>query len=445
MHSFHGFARSLAPLAVFAIAAVDDCLAAAQLTVGPAGSGATFEEIQAAIDAAQAGDVILVAPGNYGPIDVPKGVSILGATSGGVVIDALFTVGAVVHDVPAGERVVLSGLDVRATPLFGFGANFSIGVHDCAATVVLHDVRAGLQPFSSGPGIGVNLRDCERVLLLSSTIDGAGTDALAAVEVLRSELFMADSTVVGLTNAFSGFISSGAMGLRADESTVRVWRSTLEGGDGSGGKPVFPGTAGNGGAGLVAIDSTVELFGGSVGELRGGDGGPPGLFGAIGQGASGLVLEQSAVVRVQVGIPVSAGVDGDGLGGPTATMVDGTSSLVLESDVFPVISTTTALVASGTSAVLDLEGEPGSAHFLWAAAGLGPDLSIAGVEGVVVLDPSSLLLVGVIPLDGAGQAQLSVAVPATPSVLGAVVPLQSAAATASGLALSNPLVVTIPD
>ncbi len=61
--------------------------AAGQLTVGPAGSGAQFTEISAAVVAAQPGDVVLVAPGTYGAFLVDKAVTIVGAGHDLVVVD----------------------------------------------------------------------------------------------------------------------------------------------------------------------------------------------------------------------------------------------------------------------------------------------------------------------------------------------------------------------
>src|SRR6185436_13834522 len=136
------------------------------LTVGPAGSGAQFTEIQAAIDAALDDDVILVKPGTYARIVVDKPLRILGDGTGAVRIDAPFF-GVRIRGIASGEEAVLSGVEIlpSASPM--------LLVSDCPGTVVLQD----LDLSSVGAGrTGLGVSNCARMLLLDSRIvaEGAG-------------------------------------------------------------------------------------------------------------------------------------------------------------------------------------------------------------------------------------------------------------------------------
>src|SRR5262245_7990594 len=99
-----------AALVVLALAPLSS---AGILTVGPAGSGAQFTQIQAAINAALADDVILVQPGTYQRITVTKPLRILG-TAPGVIIDGGVGTAVIGRGIAAGTEFVLSGVDVRA-------------------------------------------------------------------------------------------------------------------------------------------------------------------------------------------------------------------------------------------------------------------------------------------------------------------------------------------
>jgi hypothetical protein len=96
------------PHALLAFAAFAAALSAQTTWIVDAsnGPGTNFTEIQPAVDAASAGDVILVRPGTYAPISVSKGVAILGQPG--------FTVSN--NAIPSPIPVVLRGL------LLGFQA-----------------------------------------------------------------------------------------------------------------------------------------------------------------------------------------------------------------------------------------------------------------------------------------------------------------------------------
>ncbi|MEM7305792.1 MAG: hypothetical protein AAF682_03945 [Planctomycetota bacterium] len=411
---------------------------AATLTVGPPGSGAQFDQIQSAVDAAQPGDVILVQPGSYAKVTVDKPLRILGDGSGPVVIGASLANGVVVEDIAAGQELVLSGVEVQATPA-GLPEPASVLVRDCAGTVVLHDLLVDFP----GSQVGVQVEDCARAVLLACRVlDGGAVDVVpttGAVTVRDSELWLADSELVGLSPAFFS-VAPGNHGLRLSGSTARVWRSTLRGGDASNGKPGLD--FGVGGAGVHASDSVLTLYGGPVGELQGGDGVQTGLFGFNFPGGAGVDLLDGSSARVQQDIPIAGGVDGAGAAQAPGVQVDGGSSFQLEPAVFPTLASDVQQVATGGLITMTLAGNAGGIQLLFLSFGSGPTISIPGVEGQTFLDPLQFLLLTTTVLP-AGQIGVPLPVPASSALLGQTLFLQAAESFGAGIAISNPDLVTV--
>src|SRR5688572_13526839 len=113
MQRFHLCAASLSAALLLQATA-----SAGVLVVGPPGSGAPFQDVQPAIDAAQPGDTVLVLAGSYGTASITKPLQLVGAGSGLVTLSGPPTAPVLhVGSIPAGETVVVSGLDLQA----GFG------------------------------------------------------------------------------------------------------------------------------------------------------------------------------------------------------------------------------------------------------------------------------------------------------------------------------------
>ena len=433
--------RRFRSLVVTALAALASPVGAAILTVGPSGGGAQFSEIQAAIDAAQPDDIILVQPGTYQKITVAKPLRILGDGTGPVIISASFAVGATIQGIADGEEVVLSAVEIQTSvPVFGDPA--SIVLRNDAGTVVLHDVLVD-SPLS---GFGALIEDCDRVVLLACRFLNAGTTGVtsvaSAVSVTDSTVWIANSEIGGRTPTFTGFLLPGAFGISAKGSTLHVWRSAIQGGDASTGKPGLFITP-NGGTGIRADGSEVNLYGGPTSEVRGGDGEIQPIFGSIGQGGPGLDLANGSTARIQASLPIAGGLDGLGTTQAPAIQVDGTSSFVLDPIVFPTLTSDTQEVAVGGSFNLGLEGNPSAYQLLFLAFQSGPDLTLPGVEGIGFLDVGALFLVVTVNLDSAGTALVPVAVPPNPALLGLTAFFQSAEAFVLQLAIANPVLVTI--
>jgi hypothetical protein len=420
-------ALAAVPLALFAIAPL---AAGAILTVGPAGQ---FAEIQDALAAAQPGDVVLVQPGTYHEIVIAQPVRVLGDGSGDVIIASSGLNGVVVSGIAAGEEVVLSGIEVRANPAFA-SVPASVVLSNNAGTVVLHDLRVSYQ-FSQ---MAVSAEASARVLLLNAEILEAGTHGTAApnaaVSVSGSELWIASSTITGEVGA-SGFAEEGDHGVSVVNGSLHVWRSTIRGGDGVGGKGLF--VTPDGGDGIRATSSTVTLYGGPEGEVRGGDSAAV-FFGGHAAGGAGVRLEGGSAAVLQQDLPLSGGLDSTGLVQTPPVVADTTSSFLIEPFLFPTLTASADQTAVGGSLALELRGHPGGLAVIFVSLKTGPTLALAGIGGLGVLNPGFFLQVAAVGLDGTGGAVVPVPVPPLPGLLGATFFFQGAEASPAGLAITNP-------
>jgi hypothetical protein len=424
----HTIPRLLALLTLAAPAA------AAVLTVGPTGQ---FAEISDAIAAAQPDDVILVAPGTYQRFEVAKPLTILGDGTGDVIVTSLGLSGVVISGIAAGAEVVVSGLDVRANPIFDPSAA-SVFARDCAGTVTLHDLTIDYE-FNL---VGVHVERCDRVLLLASAIPKGGPPA--AVRAIDSELWLVDCTIAG-KKGVSGFAEPGPDGVRLVGSTLRVWRSAIQGGDAATGKPSFF-VAPDGGDGIDAIGSTLALYGGpgtGGGSIAGGDGELGAFLTPNGVGGHGVRLSQSSSADVQQALPITGGLDGANLVVAPSISTDGSSSAQSLAAVFPTLFASAPTTAAGGSLSLGIEGSASSIAVLFVSFGTGPTLSLPGIEGVGVLDPTLFVQLAVTGLDGAGAATIHAAVPPTPALLGITFWFQAAEAAGVQLAITNPALAAV--
>ncbi len=423
-------ASALAPLAVLLAAPL---ASAAILTVGPSGQ---FAEIADALAAAQPGDVLIVQPGTYHEFTVDKPVRILGDGSGGVIVTSFGQNGIVVTGIPAGEEAVLSGLDLQANPILA-PVQASVHLVDNAGTVVLCDLRVASQ-FS---GMGVAADGCARVLLLDAEILDAGTHGSvapnAAVSATGSELWIANSTITGEFGA-SGFAEPGDHGVSVDNASLHVWRSTIRGGKGVSGKGFSVNPAG--GDGIRASASSVTLYGGPEGEVRGGNG-APGIFGGHGPGGAGVRLMEGSTASLQQDLTIAGGFDSSGLVQTPAVVLEGGSTSALDAFLFPTLAASADQTAVGGSFDIAVDGHPGGFAVMFLSLETGPTLSLPGVEGLGVLNPGLFFQLTSTVLDPAGSATFPIHVPPFPGLLGATFFFQAAEASAAGLAITNPALV----
>jgi hypothetical protein len=280
------------------------------------------------------------------------------------------------------------------------------------------------------------------VLLLASEIPNGGPPA--AVRAIDSELWIADCTIAG-KKAVSGFAEPGPDGVRLVGSTLRMWRSTIRGGHAATGKPSFF-VAPDGGDGIDAISSTLALYGGpgiGGGSITGGDGELGAIFTPNGVGGHGVRLTQSSSADIQQVLPIAGGLDGANLVVAPSVSADASSSAQTLATVFPTLFASGPTTAAGGNLSLGIDGSAGSIAVLFVSFGTGPTLSLPGVEGVGVLDPTLFVQLAVTGLDGAGSATIHAAVPPTPALLGVTFWFQAAEAAGAQLAITNPALAAV--
>ena len=413
--------------------------AAGILTVGPAGSGAQFTEIQAAVDAAVDDDVILVKPGTYQGIVVNKPLRILGDGTGVVRILGA-GIGARVLGIGAGRELVLSGVEVRALS----GSDPAVLLQDCPGTVLLEDLNV---PVADYGWTGVRIQNCARAVVLDSQISGAGAGALSA---FGSEVWVANASLQGKANVFDG----GAEGMNLENSTLHAWRTQILGGNAVIASPKF---GGHGGTGLFLQNSRANLFGGWGSEIRGGHGDYDEAVDGNYGGGTGLFLYQNSQARIQASIFISGGLDGLGSFVSPDVNGDATSTPSFDTKIFPTLVASAQEVTLGSTFSLTLDGNPGGYQVLFLSLRTGPTTTYPRVDGFGLLDRASMVKVASEVLPPSGTYTLGFHVPNNIALLGSTLFFQAAEKVAHGFllpstgtpppvstfAIGNPVLVTI--
>lgn len=388
-------ARSLALLASLCLAA---SAMAEQIIVDPEGTGDAVA-IQAGVDLANEGDVVIVYPGVYREgVVISNGVWLVAQTPLSVEIEGHVHV----EDVGALSTVVLSGL--RVTHEF----NPQSG----AQTVALVVRRA------KGPVI---IDGCE---VLGSNnwsppfSSCALFDGARRVSVSRSTFRGADGV-----NFFSGGVAqNGAGGLELRDSRAAVWGGSITGGIGSSATIFTPGSAGDGGSGVSLTRSRLFLSGVSV---EGGNGGDYSDFLAHGGGDGGDAVfagMASDVFLQDVGLVAGRGGLSTGVGanGQNGTVLAGTGAAqMLSGDGQDHTSARWAFAQSTID--VTLRGAPGDAVDVLLTTGQPPflfDALGASRTGRLLLDEDVVLAsAGMIGANGELMRAINIpALPASPSV-----------------------------
>jgi hypothetical protein len=234
--------------------------------------------LQAAVDAASDGDILLLQPGDY----------ILGQTADGVIIDGkgitLIGDGTApqirriqVLNLPAGKTVLLRQLEIRTfSSSFGGVNPPSLSIRDCAGSVWVEDcVIWGIAPTGYIPGAdAIRVTDSDAVVVMRSMIlGGMGVAACSTFCIWAAEPGGAGVHVIGSQASFHGCslqggrggngdifgdptAANGGPGLRVDdEAHVTVSDCTLTGGHGGNGT-----AAPQGGHGLWVIDGASRVW-----------------------------------------------------------------------------------------------------------------------------------------------------------------------------------------
>ncbi len=237
--------------------------------------GAPFTEIQAAVDAAVLGDMILVHPGLYDAFTISaKSLVIHSATPtrpsvmGPVVIE----------DLAATDSVVLRGLEISEVPgdpPFFFFADPVLSILRCAGPVWIEDVATNTTDFPTTVTneTGTYVSECASVVFSDCELEAFEITGFASMNdeglhAVDSTVSLYDTRLQGAGgNAFDTTLFAGGAGLRADGSTVFVSGCEIRGGpgrDGSNGPPFCIGLAdgSDGGPGMVVdgAGSDVEVL-----------------------------------------------------------------------------------------------------------------------------------------------------------------------------------------
>jgi hypothetical protein len=238
------------------------------------GAGSQFTEIEPAVNAAKAGDVIVVRAGSYRGFSVTKGLSIAGEP--GASFQPLAG-NVTIASVPAGQDFTLIGFEwatAAVTPLTVQGCNGRV-LLERATVAVNHgsfsvpgvrilasrQVTLGDCAITGGPGVDAHdsrvvLWDCAVIGQATYTF-GAGYPAQPAVRARSGSLFVAGGELQGGAGILIPSPLPPASGLASAGAALRI------GGDATqvraGGGTTLPAPALEGDGGSLALDPKVTL------------------------------------------------------------------------------------------------------------------------------------------------------------------------------------------
>jgi hypothetical protein len=392
-----------AAVAALALVAVGAAPASAGVIVVDqlGGPGSQFTQVQAAVNAAVDGDVVLVRQGQYNPVSIGnKSVVIQGE---GVVslIDPNFEGGGGlgVFGLAAGKRIVLRNLQVWGQMSFANGIpSTALGLSNCAGSVWIDSCTIKTQMVAT---------NCANLVITNSSLRGG--------DCLAPPLAALPALILDATNAY-------------------VHGSTLVGGTGSGAETTgvpFPDPAAVGSPALRATGGTTlvascELTGGA-----GGNGYDHPIAGCLTAGAGGPAFHLASgnpVVRY-LDTQLALGAPGNTPAGCTPpasgplTVVD-TGTLELWPGA-PVGFTAHSPVREQQSLRMLFSDIPGTSIFVLASASTGSVLLPGHLGAFHLGSPFWVVPAGAIP--AGGTALVNLPIPELPAGLeGIVIFLQGA-------------------
>lgn len=468
----------LAPLA-FAWLALTAPAALAQLTVGPAGSGAQFTQIADAIAAASPNATVEVAPGTYEPFVVDKPLTVLGAPTlypvsifspqPPIVVQGTAAHGGaaiLVESTAANTEVHLIGLFCRRGAAHPDGL---VSIRNCAGAVRLTNVVA-LPDVVDGPALRVAGSDgvfCDGCCFgpnFGLFVNGGGVELPAPPTghntgaYITSSVFRAtNSSFLGAGYPFSD-CSDGEIGVLAYDSDIELHRCWARGGEATG--SMFPeGCQGVPGVGIWANGGSLRLTGGPATWIFGvqsnliepGAGSGP-IGGGVPTTAKSIRLNDFVQFRCAPDVRVRGGASGDVFvsqyppAGPFGflQLTGGSSTVTIDPAPYPVLFLEPPVVRPGDQARLVISGNPLALHAVYLSPFAGGGSSLPGVEGTVALLPQTTIPLGLFGADAAGYYFLNAPLPPDPLLAGLELHVQSAEISGAGIRLSNlaTLVVT---
>lgn len=336
--------------------------------------------LQAAIDAAVPGDILLVRPALLGfqslRIDKPLAIHCdVGFRCLSVFVE--------VSNIPAGSRLVLQGLDASGG---------SLSVTGCAGSVLL----AGLTLASTRP---VSVQDCADVAIEDSRL-GAGLHAE------RSVVLVHGSTLHGVDSQ-AHFSSATTPAVRARDAEVGLSDCVLVGGS-----QTVSSTAEPSSSALLLESATARLAGTS--SLAAGSGLWQGNVDAVAGTGALTHDDRIPLVPLHNGAPIGSGVAGT----------------VLR---IPVVSITRSAI--GTTTTFTAQGEPGGLFGL--ALGIpGPRFTVPGIVGAGRIAHFTAMATG--SFDGQGSFSFSFPVPDDPILRAWIFRWQAVATVGAQIVWSEP-------
>jgi hypothetical protein len=338
----------------------------------------TFTSLQAAIDAAGEGDLLLVAKGSYltGTID-GKSLSIVAMPDS----DDKVTRAIVVRNLAAHQVVLLSNLEVQGTDAAGLTLQDNLG-HVRVQGGYIIGGRSGSWPNMLGHP-GVRITNCQRVVVEGVWIEG-GTPGL-----------------------LSGYQPKpGAHGVEATNSSLALFDSTVTGGNGS--EECVP-TGGKGGNGLH-ITGWGAFVSGTT--LRGGRGGGGDYIGCNGGGIGGDALDLTSTQVQLLGaslLPGAGGWNSCGPNAPPGLSIDNHGGIVTNLPGTPRVLEGPRLASDEAALAVTIRGVPGDR--VWLMSAYTPaHLFLPGLGIWTVKRPTFVPLapLGTIPANGSLAANVPV-------------------------------------
>jgi len=379
------------------------------------GPGTDFTGLQAAIDAATSGDVLLVRSGTYDGITIDgKGLVIVADTGATVDVGPDLFSNSVVKNLPAGQTVALRGLSFDSFwPIAGGDllVGFTLHLHDCAGAVWVEDCTV----VSGQPSLRVE--GCADVTLVGCGLTGFGTTfnpAGSGCEIVSSTASIVTCRLTGgegqdaANSTFPPLLkpaSPGGHGLSVQagltSASVTLVDCWLQGGEGGTGFSdiTFCEPPKAGGDGM-----RVGEFSGELPDVRYAD---CHFHGGQAGGAP------------YCGMPAS--------GGQNIKLLSGTLMPVPGNP--PVLTTTTPAREGGTLP-LTIDGQAGDSALLLFSAMPG-GFFLPGKHGDLLLG-GTLLVIPLLPLPPSGQLPLSLTVPELGAGLQGIALYLQAATCAAG-------------
>jgi hypothetical protein len=392
-----------ARIALVLLACTPAAFAGNVLVVGPLPT--QLAEIQAAVDAAVDGDVILVKSGSYATFSVPNKELTITADAGQVVS----VVGAIrVRNLAAGRTVVVSGLRADGLAV----ANNAVTGNGFFATNCAGSIRVQDCWLRGYVGAGSNL-PCPMTARAGAELHGCADIAFLRCTLVGSELL--DRYLAGSPGQSDD--SRMGPGLTAEGSAIAFHESTVRGG--------FGGTWCNTGypdgvdGGHGAVVHSTSLFA-SRSQFLGADGEDSnGAWVYAGWGGNGLMVYGFAPRLLECTLQggdggvnpssggfcaVCQGEDGVPYQGPAPQTLAGTARILAGSTVARE-STALALTVTGPPGDLASLGIRFDTGFVWSAPQFGVQL--------LSPPPRQVLILGTIP--ASGVLTTSIDLPAIPS------------------------------